>query len=89
MSAGIRARCLCAQGDLVGSVAVGRKGLDPGQHDSLGAFLALQGGAAGAHLALMGLQGLSLDMEAELAMITGVGGGWDVLVACVGGVCMK
>lgn len=73
--AGIRARCLCAQGDLVGAVAVGRKGLDPGQHDSLAAFLALQGGVAGAHLALLGLQGLSLAMEAELCMVTGEGKG--------------
>jgi hypothetical protein len=71
LSAGIRSRCLCAQGDLVGAVAVGRKGLDPAQHDSLAAFLALQGGVAGAHLALMGLQGLSLAMEAELCIITG------------------
>jgi hypothetical protein len=69
--AGIRARCLCAQGDLVGAVAVGRKGLAPCQHDSLAGFLALQGGVAGAHLSLMGLQGLSLDMEAELCMVTG------------------
>lgn len=70
-SAGIRSRCLCAQGDLVGAVAVGRKGLDPAQHDSMAAFLALQGGVPGAHLALMGLQGLSLAMEAELCIITG------------------
>jgi hypothetical protein len=71
LCAGICARCLCAQGDLVGAVAVARKGLDPGQHDSLAAFLALQGGVAGAHLALLGLQGLSLAMEAELCMVTG------------------
>jgi hypothetical protein len=69
--AGIRSRCLCAQGDLVGAVAVARHGLSPGQHDSIGSFLHLQGGLPGAHLALMGLQGLSLGMEAELCMATG------------------
>jgi len=69
--AGLRARCLCAQGDLVGAVAVARHGLQRSQHDSLAAFLHLQGGVPGAHLALMGLQGLSLEMEAELCMATG------------------
>eukprot|EP00878_Enallax_costatus_P029671 GHUV01032212.1.p1 GENE.GHUV01032212.1~~GHUV01032212.1.p1 ORF type:complete len:886 (+),score=247.65 GHUV01032212.1:482-3139(+) len=68
---GIRARCLCAQGDLVGAVAVARHGLVASQHDSLASFLHLQGGVPGAHLALMGLQGLSLEMEAELCMATG------------------
>lgn len=83
LCAGIRARCLCAQGDLVGAVAVGRKGLDPGQHDSLAAFLALQGGVAGAHLALLGLQGLSLAMEAELCMVTGEEKGVGCVSVCV------
>lgn len=73
-AAGIRARCLCAAGDLVGCVSVCRGGLDPSQHDSLASFMALQGGVSGAHLALMGLTGLSLAMEAELCMITGAGG---------------
>lgn len=68
---GIRSRCLCAQGDLVGAVAVARHGLAPGQHDSIASFLRLQGGLPGAHLGLMGLQGLSLEMEAELCMATG------------------
>ncbi|KAF6235943.1 hypothetical protein COO60DRAFT_484505 [Scenedesmus sp. NREL 46B-D3] len=68
---GIRSRCLCAQGDLVGAVAVARHGLAPGQHGSIASFLRLQGGLPGAHLALMGLQGLSLEMEAELCMATG------------------
>eukprot|EP00879_Flechtneria_rotunda_P027146 GHRR01029020.1.p1 GENE.GHRR01029020.1~~GHRR01029020.1.p1 ORF type:complete len:665 (+),score=238.43 GHRR01029020.1:41-2035(+) len=68
---GIRARCLCAQGDLVGAVAVGRRSMAPSCHDSLASFLHLQGGVPGAHLALMGLQGLSLEMESELCMATG------------------
>lgn len=68
---GIRSRCLCAQGDLVGAVAVARRGLVASQHDSLASFLHLQGGVPGAHMALMGLQGLSLEMEAELCMATG------------------
>jgi hypothetical protein len=70
-AAGIRSRCLCAQGDLVGAVAVARHGLAPAQHDSIASFLHLQGGLPGAHLALMGLQGLSMEMEAELCMATG------------------
>lgn len=68
---GIRARCLCAQGDLVGAVAVAHHGLAPSQHDSLASFLHLHGGVPGAHMALMGLPGLSLEMEAELCMATG------------------
>lgn len=71
LPAGIRSRCLCAQGDVVGAVAVARHGLTASQHDSLASFLHLQGGVPGAHLALMGLQGLSLEMEAELCMATG------------------
>lgn len=70
-AAGIRARCLCAAGDLVGAVAVARHGLTGSQHDSMASFLHLQGGVPGAHMALMGLQGLSLEMEAELCMATG------------------
>eukprot|EP00882_Tetradesmus_deserticola_P006899 GHRQ01007266.1.p1 GENE.GHRQ01007266.1~~GHRQ01007266.1.p1 ORF type:complete len:435 (+),score=196.92 GHRQ01007266.1:652-1956(+) len=70
-AAGIRSRCLAAQGDLVGAVAVARHGLAPSQHGSIAAFLHLQGGLPGAHLALMGLQGLGLELEAELCMATG------------------
>jgi hypothetical protein len=50
---------------------VARHGLAPAQHDSIASFLHLQGRLPGAHLALMGLQGLSLEMEAELCMATG------------------
>jgi hypothetical protein len=71
--AGVRARCLCAQGDLVGAVAIARRELAPTAHDGLAGFLYLQGGVPGAHLALMGLQGLSLEAEAELCMATGAG----------------
>lgn len=71
----------------MGAVAVARHGLAPGQHDSIASFLRLQGGLPGAHLGLMGLQGLSLEMEAELCMATGGGRGADVNCSCGGAAC--
>jgi hypothetical protein len=59
-------------GDLMGATQVAAAGLAPGQHGLLASFLHLMGGVPGAHLALLGLSGLSLEMEADLCMATGV-----------------
>jgi hypothetical protein len=68
---GLRTRGLAAMGDVVGAVRVAAAGLAPEHHDGLAAFLATMAGHVGAHMALVGLPGLSLDMEVELCIATG------------------
>jgi hypothetical protein len=60
-------------GDVLGAVQVAAAGLAPAHHDELASFLATMAAPSGAHLALMGLPGLSLGMEVELCLATG---GW-------------
>lgn len=58
----------------MGAVQVAAAGLAPQHHDEFASFLATMAGHSGAHMALLGLPGLSLEMEVELCMVTGEGG---------------
>ncbi len=66
-------------GDLQGAVQVAQLGLSHAQHDALAAFMRTTGQAAGAHVALLGLPGLSVEMEARLCMAIGQ---WRRALAC-------
>lgn len=68
---GVRARCLASMGDVMGAVQVAAAGLAPRHHDDLASFLGAVAGPTGAHMALLGLPGLSLPMEVELCIATG------------------
>lgn len=66
-------------GDLQGAMQVAQFGLSHRQHDGLAGFMYLLGHTAGAHVALMGLQGLTVQMQAELCMAVGQ---WRRALAC-------
>jgi hypothetical protein len=68
---GLRARCLAALGDLQGALQLARATLARRLHDSFASFLIAMAGPGAAQLALKGLPGLSVEMEAELSMLTG------------------
>lgn len=76
---GLRARCLAALGDLQGALQLARSTLSRKLHDDFASFLMAMAGPGAAHLALKGLPGLSVELEAELAMLTGQ---WRRALAC-------
>ncbi|GBF88621.1 hypothetical protein Rsub_01336 [Raphidocelis subcapitata] len=76
---GVRARCLASMGDVMGAVQVAAAGLAPRHHNDFASFLGAMAGPTGAHMALLGLPGLSLPMEVELCIATGQ---WRRALAC-------